>query len=110
MIDILLKEIENEESLILLYEHQLKQVIDTSFTEYNLQYHKDKLEKLNELIRFSDPVTGEATKDIEDSIKEMLADLKTSVIKDDANNIKLLIKKITNAVKDRNRICKANKV
>lgn len=71
---------------------------------------KSELEKLNELIRFSDPVTGEATKDIEDSIKEMLADLKTSVIKDDANNIKLLIKKITNAVKDRNRICKANKV
>lgn len=46
MINNLLKEIELEENLILLYEHQLNQVIDTTFTEYNLQYHKDRLEKL----------------------------------------------------------------
>lgn len=48
MIIILLKEIELEESLISLYEHQLKQVSDPTFTKYNLQYHRDKVEALTE--------------------------------------------------------------
>ena len=50
MIENLLKEIELEESLISLYEHQLKQVVDTTFTEYNIEYHKNRLEELTDKI------------------------------------------------------------
>jgi wobble nucleotide-excising tRNase len=77
-------------------------------TDENVKYNVEGRDLTAQ--EFRDEYERTIAESIEDSIKEMLADLKTSVIKDDANNIKLLIKKITNAVKDRNRICKANKV
>ena len=70
---------------------------------------KADLEKLNELFRFSDPVTNEDTKESEEAIKTMLAELKTLVVDGSTNDIKALIKKITNALNERNRICKASK-
>ena len=70
---------------------------------------KADLEKLNELFRFSDPVTNDETREVEESIKTMLAELKTIVADGSTDDIKALIKKITNALNERNRICKANK-
>ena len=70
---------------------------------------KADLEKLNELFRFSDPVTNDETREIEESIKSMLTELKMLVVDGSTNDIKALIKKITNALNERNRICKASK-
>lgn len=70
---------------------------------------KADLEKLNELFRFSDPVTNEDTKESEEAIKIMLTELKTLVADGSTDDIKALIKKITNALNERNRICKASK-
>lgn len=67
------------------------------------------LEKLNELFRFSDPVTNDETREVEESIKTMLAELKTLVVDGSTDDIETLIKKITNALNERNRICKASK-
>lgn len=69
-----------------------------------------ELLKLNELFQFSDPVTNDETKKIEESIKAMLTELKTIVVDGGTDDIKALIKKITNALHERNRICKASKV
>ncbi len=71
---------------------------------------KADLEKLNELFRFSDPVTNDETREVEESIKTMLSELKTIVVDGSTDDIKALIKKITNALNERNRICKASKV
>ena len=71
---------------------------------------KADLEKLNELFRFSDPVTNDETREIEESIKSMLTELKMLVVDGSTNDIKALVKKITNALNERNRICKASKV
>lgn len=71
---------------------------------------KTDLEALNRLLEFSDPVTNEETKESEEAIKVMLAELKTLVVDDSTDDIKALIKKITNALNERNRICKASKV
>ena len=70
---------------------------------------KADLEKLNELFRFSDPVTNDETREVEESIKTMLAELKTIVADGSTDDIKALIKRITNALNERNRICKASK-
>ena len=71
---------------------------------------KPQLIKLNELFQFSDPVTNDRTKDIEASIKSMLEELKAFVVDGTTEDIKALIKKIANALNERNRICKASKV
>lgn len=71
---------------------------------------KADLEKLNELFKFSDPVTNDETRKVEESIKEMLDELKNIVVDGSADDIKMLIKKITNTLNERNRICKASKV
>lgn len=70
---------------------------------------KVELVKLNELFQFSDPVTGYSTKEIEEFINAMLAELKILVVDGSTDDIKVLIKKITNALNERNRICKASK-
>ena len=70
---------------------------------------KVELAKLNELFQFSDPVTNDSTKEIEESIKTMLTDLKAIVVDGDADDIKALVKKLTNALNERNRICQATK-
>lgn len=70
---------------------------------------KPELKKLNELFLYSDPVTGEATRESEENIKSMLAELKTLVVDGNADDINLLLKKITIALNERNRICQANK-
>ena len=71
---------------------------------------KADLEKLRELFRFSDPVTNDETREVEESIKTMLSELKTIVADNSASDIKTLTKKITNALNERNRICKESKV
>lgn len=67
------------------------------------------LVKLNELFQFSDPVSNDSTKEIEESIKVMLAELKSVIADGTFDDIKALVKKLTNALNERNRICKATK-
>lgn len=67
------------------------------------------LVKLNELFQFSDPVSNDSTKEIEESIKIMLAELKSVITDENVDDIKALVKKLTNALNERNRICKATK-
>ncbi len=70
---------------------------------------KAELAKLNELFEFSDPVTNDSTKEIEASVKNMLAELKVLVADGNTDDINAMIKKLTNALNERNRICKASK-
>ena len=70
---------------------------------------KAELVKLNELFQFSDPVTNDETREVEEFIKTMLAELKTIVADGSTDDIKALIKRITNALNERNRICKESK-
>jgi len=70
---------------------------------------KSELETLNNLFKFSDPVTNEATKEIEETIKVMIDKLKVLVADGSTEDIKLLIEELTNTLNQRNRICKANK-
>ena len=70
---------------------------------------KGELEKLNEVFQFSDPVTSEQTEEIEETIREMLSELKSNIVDGNVDDIKKLIREITNILKERNRICKVGK-
>ena len=69
----------------------------------------EKLEVLREQLKFSDPVSSDSTKEIEEKISSMLSNLKFSVEAKNIEEANILIKKISNATNERNRICKATK-
>lgn len=71
---------------------------------------KAELTKLDEAFRFSDPVSNERTKESEDKIEALLAELKTIVEDNNFEVATACIKKVSNALAERNRICKATKV
>ena len=71
---------------------------------------KSELEKLNDAFRFSDPVSNAKTKEAEDKINVLLNELKANVESNNVSEATALVKKITNALAERNRICKASKV
>ena len=70
---------------------------------------KEKLDELSEQIKFSDPVSSESTKASEEKINSMLSDLRSFVEAKNNDEANALIIKIGNAIKERNRICKATK-
>ena len=69
---------------------------------------KKALEKLEEDIRYSDPVSSEATKEIEEEIQNMLSNLKDSLNGGKAIVLQQ-IAEIGNLVLERNRVCKNTK-
>lgn len=74
----------------------------------NKEVKKD-LEKLNEQFRYSDPVSSEATEEIEEKLKVMLEELGTVTEKATTEEIKNYIRKVSNVLTERNQLCKANK-
>lgn len=70
---------------------------------------KKELEKLSEAFRYSDPVSGEATKEFEDKITEELEELKKEVAENDVEDIIEKANEISNLLAERNRVCKAFK-
>ncbi len=70
---------------------------------------RKELEKLAELIRFSDPVSGEETEEIEMMILEKLDNLKLNISSASTEDSKTAIAELENLMNERNRICKASK-
>lgn len=70
---------------------------------------KEELQKLDEAFRFSDPVTNSQTKDVEEKLGVLLEELRSFVEDNNATEATAYIKKISNTLAERNRICKATK-
>lgn len=70
---------------------------------------KKELEKLAESFRFSDPVSSDATEEIESAIMEKLENLKISITSSSADENIEKITELKNLLDERNRICKMNK-
>lgn len=71
---------------------------------------KAELKKLDEAFRFSDPVSNAHTKESEEKLGTLLDELKVFVENNNSNEAADHIKKISNVLAERNRICKATKV
>ena len=70
---------------------------------------KKELEKLAESFRFSDPVSSDATEDIESTIMEKLENLKISISSSDSDENIAKITELKNLLSERNRIFKVSK-
>lgn len=71
---------------------------------------RKKLEDLADEFKYSDPVSSEATEDLEDKIKVEIANLKDMIVEGaDVSDITPKITQIKNLLSARNRICKNSK-
>lgn len=70
---------------------------------------KKELEKLAESFRFSDPVSSDATEEIESTIMEKLENLKINITAFSSDENIAKITELKNLLSERNRICKMNK-
>lgn len=99
------KEIREVTKAITYFQVNIHSIIDSCVDIEN----KEELKKLSERFRYSDPVSSDATREIEMKITNMLEELKVLVEKEDKQAISECTKKLTNTLEERNRICKANK-
>lgn len=67
------------------------------------------LKKLAEEFRYSDPVSNDAIKEIENDLTIMVNELQGVVTEGDKDVVKELSKRITITLTERNRLCKINK-
>lgn len=70
---------------------------------------KTELNKLAENLRYSDPVSSGATKELEITISDGIFELREMAANGDDEKISAKIREIQNLLNERNRICKMNK-
>lgn len=70
---------------------------------------KAALEKLADTLRFSDPVSSEATAEAEATLAAYMDELQNAVMEGDSESVRVLCAKVEVALADRNRLCKLNK-
>lgn len=98
-------QIESATKATKLFNLNMYSVLDLC-TEQNV---KKELEKLAESFRFSDPVSSDATEEIENAIMEKLENLKINIVSSTADENIAKIAELKNMLAERNRICKASK-
>ena len=67
------------------------------------------LKKLSDELRYSDPVSGPALREIETELSAVIDDLQQALVEDDVAGIEMLCKKTRSILSERNRLCKLNK-
>lgn len=67
------------------------------------------VEKLAEEFRFSDPISSDATKELEHELDTILGELQSAVVDGDSESAKALCRKASVTLMERNRLCKLSK-
>ena len=68
-----------------------------------------RMQKLAEDFRYSDPVSNEALKSVENDLEILVSELQNAVSSGDNTQITALCGKISTVLTERNRLCKLNK-
>ena len=70
---------------------------------------KNIVKKVADELRFSDPVSSEATAELEDEMRSELADIQQAIVEGDQDGARVLCGKMMGNLAERNRICSVNK-
>ncbi len=70
---------------------------------------KKPVQKLAEALRYADPVSSEATREAENTLRMYLVDLESAVDSSNADKVKSACAAMTAALADRNRLGKLGK-
>lgn len=70
---------------------------------------RSEIDKLAEDLRYSDPVSNDATREIEGDISDRLDAMKTVLIEGNSDSALSICKSVRSLLTERNRLCKLNK-
>ena len=70
---------------------------------------KNAVKKIADELRFSDPVSSDATAELEAEMRSQLADIQQAVVDEDIEGIKVLCGKLMGNLTERNRLCVVEK-
>ena len=70
---------------------------------------KPTLQKIADEFRYSDPVSSESTRELEEEMKAQLGDIQQAIVEGDADGAKVLCGKLMGSLAERNRVCSVNK-
>ena len=67
------------------------------------------MQELADEFKYSDPVSSEALKEVEENLKRSVGQLQGAVLNSAVNEIADLCRKVSIELSERNRLCKLNK-
>lgn len=70
---------------------------------------KKAVKAFAENLKYSDPVSGESLKEIENELSYCIDELQAAIVDGDSDNILVICKKAENTLTERNRLCKISK-
>ena len=70
---------------------------------------KKTLQKVADEFRYSDPLTSDKTRVMEEDMHSQISNLQQALIDDDVNNAKILCATLLDSLRERNRLCSLNK-
>ena len=70
---------------------------------------KSIVKKIADELRFSDPVSSEATAELEEDMRSQMQDIQQAITEGDTEGVKVLCIKACESLAERNRICSINK-
>ena len=106
------EEVERQEKKIVKDMERMKKfrtLADTLAREGQISEVKETLEEMAEAFRYSDPVSSEALREIEDTLADDLANLQDAVVMLEKEKALELCRKTRRDLEERNQICKMTK-
>lgn len=106
------EEVERQEKKIVKDMERMKKfrtLADTLAREGQIPEVKETLEEMAEAFRYSDPVSSEALREIEDTLADDLANLQDAVVMLEKEKALELCRKTRRDLEERNQICKMTK-
>lgn len=70
---------------------------------------KQTVKKIADELRFSDPVSSEATKELEEDMRSQMKDIQQAIVDGDEESVKTLCAKLLGGLSERNRVCSISK-
>ena len=70
---------------------------------------KQTVKKIADELRFSDPVSSDATAELEEDMRSQMMDIQQAITEGDTGSAKTLCGKLVTSLAERNRICSLNK-
>lgn len=70
---------------------------------------KETIQNVADEFKFSDPVSSEQTKDLEQELQSQMNEIQNAIVDGDSASVKILCGKILGSLAERNRICALNK-
>ena len=88
---------------------ELQSLAASLLSQCNDEELKQTVKKIADELRFSDPVSSDATQELEDEMRSQMQDIQQAIAEGDAVSAKKLCGKMLEILTERNRICSVNK-